>query len=90
MVLVRTGKGVFNILRINKNRNLTNTWTLSDSTFEGESCDPRNPGDDVEDTPYQEIATAATCDPTQDTCPNSPGLDRKSLLNDYASSLINT
>jgi hypothetical protein len=49
------------------------------STFEGDTCDPSNPGDGVDDTPVQGRATEGTCDPTQDTCPDSAGLDRKFL-----------
>jgi hypothetical protein len=47
------------------------------STFEGNSCDPNNPGDGVADTTQQGAPSDGDCNPSQDTCPNSPGLDRK-------------
>ena len=55
-------------------------WLGLFHTFEG-GCD--GPGDLVDDTPAQSVASSA-CDPTKDTCTLQPGLDPVNNFMDYA------
>ncbi|CAF9926746.1 MAG: hypothetical protein HETSPECPRED_006413 [Heterodermia speciosa] len=56
-------------------------------TFMGESCDPSDPGDFVDDT-AQESASTDGCPPlegyTKDSCPDSPGTDPVHNFMDYS------
>ncbi|CRG86703.1 Meiotically up-regulated gene 89 protein [Talaromyces islandicus] len=52
--------------------------------FQGDSCSPSNEGDYIADTPQQSIATEG-CPTSQDSCPDSPGLDSIHNFMDYSS-----
>lgn len=54
-------------------------------TFSGNSCDPSNDGDGVDDTPqHLENAEDASCGDSINTCPSRPGLDPVSNFMNYA------
>lgn len=59
-------------------------WNGLLHTFQGESCAPDNQGDYIPDTPQQSIATEG-CPASQDSCPQSPGLDAIHNFMDYSS-----
>jgi hypothetical protein len=56
-------------------------WLGLMHTFEGDSCDPSNKGDYIDDTPQQLLAPTdvwGNCDMEMDSC---PGLEGKDLVN---------
>ena len=55
-------------------------------TFEGDSCNPLNEGDGVDDTPqHLENSDDASCGEKINSCPSLPGLDPVSNFMNYAS-----
>eukprot|EP00543_Licmophora_paradoxa_P006022 CAMPEP_0202459208 /NCGR_PEP_ID=MMETSP1360-20130828/33100_1 /ASSEMBLY_ACC=CAM_ASM_000848 /TAXON_ID=515479 /ORGANISM="Licmophora paradoxa, Strain CCMP2313" /LENGTH=244 /DNA_ID=CAMNT_0049080147 /DNA_START=84 /DNA_END=814 /DNA_ORIENTATION=+ len=60
-------------------------WLGLEHTFKGNSCDPSNKNDFVDDTPQQANATDVICPAFRDSCPNLPGTDPIHNYMDYSS-----
>ena len=60
-------------------------WLGLYHTFEGNSCDDRNSGDYISDTPQQANATEMDCPRDRDSCPGVPGVDPIHNFMDYSS-----
>ncbi|KAJ5476948.1 Extracellular metalloprotease [Penicillium diatomitis] len=59
-------------------------WNGLLHTFQGETCDPNDPGDYISDTPQQSSPTSG-CPASRDSCPDLPGADPIHDFMDYSS-----